>query len=116
VKRDQDESKVALSVGIFRHLNAQSERVSLQRNAAPDGEVNAAADCDRGKIALSNEIGDENTGRRPMRLAALAFLTVLIVGGAYWYFASQPGPAEEAGAMLDQAIDKGKRIIDIVQE
>jgi len=51
-----------------------------------------------------------------MHPAGLVFLVVLIVGGAYWYFASQPGPAEEAGAMLDQAIDKGKRIIDIVQE
>jgi hypothetical protein len=51
-----------------------------------------------------------------MRAPALFFVIVLLAGAGYYWYAVQPGPAEEAGALLDQAIDKGKRIIDIVQE
>ena len=50
-----------------------------------------------------------------MKLILIVVL-LLVAGGGYMYYASRPGPAEEAGAILDTAIDKGQRIIDIVKE
>lgn len=52
-----------------------------------------------------------------MKLAAIAFLIVLAVGGWLYYDGvTQPGPAEQAGAVLDEAIDKTRRVIDVVTE
>jgi len=46
----------------------------------------------------------------------IAVLLVAVIGGGYYYYTTRPGPAEQAGAVLDEALDKTKRIIDIVKE
>ena len=48
----------------------------------------------------------------------VAFIVIAIVIGVFVYYdyITRPGPAEQAGAVLDEAIDKTKRIIDVVTE
>jgi len=50
-----------------------------------------------------------------MRLAMVVLLLAVAAGG-YYYYTTRPGPAEQAGALLDEALDKTKRIVDIVKE
>lgn len=50
-----------------------------------------------------------------MKLGLIVLLMVALSGG-YYYYTSRPGPAEQAGAVFDEALDKTKRIIDIVKE
>ena len=52
-----------------------------------------------------------------MKIVLAVTLIAIAVGGYYYYdYATRPGPAEQAGAVLDEAIDKTKRIIDVVTE
>lgn len=46
----------------------------------------------------------------------LVVLLLAVIGGGYYYYITRPGPAEQAGAVLDEALDKTKRIIGIVKE
>ncbi len=50
-----------------------------------------------------------------MKIAVLV-IVLAVMGGGYLYSISRPGPAEQAGAVLDEALDKTKRIIGIVKE
>ena len=51
------------------------------------------------------------------RVVTLAML-IAVAAAAYiaYDYATRPGPAEQAGAALDEAIDKTKRIIDVVRD
>ncbi len=52
-----------------------------------------------------------------MKLGIIAALMAVAAGGYFYYdYVTRPGPAEQAGAVLDEAIDKTKRIIDVVTE
>lgn len=52
-----------------------------------------------------------------MKLVMIVALIAIAVGGYFYYdYATKPGPAEQAGAVLDEAIDKTKRIIDVVKD
>ena len=52
-----------------------------------------------------------------MKLVVIAALIAVLAGGYFYYdYVTRPGPAEQAGALLDETIDKTKRIIDVVTE
>jgi len=52
-----------------------------------------------------------------MKIVVAAALIAIAAGGYFYFdYATRPGPAEQAGAVLDEAIDKTKRIIDVVTE
>lgn len=52
-----------------------------------------------------------------MKLVMIVALIAIAAGGYFYYdYATKPGPAEQAGAVLDEAIDKTKRIIDVVKD
>ena len=52
-----------------------------------------------------------------MKLGLIVAVIALAAGGYFYYdYVTQPGPAEQAGAVLDEAVDKTKRIIDVVTE
>ena len=52
-----------------------------------------------------------------MKLGMIVAVIALAAGGYVNYdYVTQPGPAEQAGAVLDEAIDKTKRIIDVVRD
>lgn len=50
-----------------------------------------------------------------MRLLIVGVIVVAAAVGVYVY-ATREGPAEQAGRMADEALDKAKRIIDVVTE
>jgi len=52
-----------------------------------------------------------------MKLGLIVAVIAIAIGGYFYYdYVTRPGPAEQAGAVLDEAIDKTKRIIDVVTD